>query len=1555
MVACPFTPSVARTLVLPKPATDLSEELRFPPKTPGSVWDYTLDASVYAADAGEPITSYSATVTVGGGGSTPLAINTQFDPAGTGLLTVLLSGGASPQDCAIEFVIATANRTYEIVVWILCVNLSPNLSLGKGIAVLGSVSDPAVLEDIAALETLTTSLAGSIMAETARAEGVEGTLTTLTTNLSGSVSTLSAGLTAEAATRSAAVSTLNSEVSSLGSTAASQGTSITTLSAGLTAETAARIAGDAALAASISALAAVVSVVSYGADASGTADSTAAFNAAFAALPSGGGIISVPQGDFKLNSSIGFSSKQVAIVGAGKALTRIHVTHTGIAFDIAPSSVLQQVLVRDVTFWAENTSGQTAAAVRVTYPVQSSGYESVAVEGVAVQGYPNGGNGTAPFPQTWLRGIVLVNCWKPRLRDVNWFGPPSAAGATSSAFLEINGCFDIRVNGVAAQYGAALVVQTGYCEGLYLVNPVVINCDRVFYQTAQTGWTGYASQKTSLLGFWCGLGELNVAVGIVQAANLIDGFVDSCDITRDTGTSSAALFFDFTDVSRFHIVNCDASGGSGGADTFANFQATYNSSGCSLIGVHLENFGTAINIVGSNGTVGLIVDNVDAGGAAITDASGITAGNRIYTRGHASSTNPSGLASTRDFVWQGPDNTVLARVQSIQAAANYVKQVPAAASNPPGIHFQGADTIVPGVIQTQGGNLYLSAGGDGVSGSLCQFTNLSNSAAWPVFQNATVGNLVLLGTNAGGLALSPQTQLWIGGTVVYSSTIGGNTSNPGSGAVSQLWSNGGAVSVALSSGALPAPAYASVTVSTGVAFSSAGTITSEAQLYLAAGTQLWLGAAGGTGAVYSATIAAQTSNPGTSAANKLWNNGNVVSLSTGTTALPLPSFHPNFVASQAFGDIAGSALIFPHAAVPTPPSARSGLLQGDRWKAMGVFSAADFVAPGQSTSIGGTSYDVDCWAALQALLLYAQNMYLAAAGTGLANIINRTFFDVHLPAGNYAISQPLIVPRFVRLGGPGTIKPSPYVNPQGGTLVSGIFDGTVNASTNFLPLVVCASQSHLSDLNLYPSGFNGAYTYKTSGLVIGKNWQATAISSIGSAGTGYSVGQVYLLANPDASPFSAIFVTVTAVNGVGGITAATLLFQGAYSLPPAANMYNGAAGLQETQWAGLGVFDPAVPHALLVTTQASGIGTGGASGSGASMIPTWQTDFPGGNAYATGSVGVPSGTTAGRITIHSAVQNNYGSGTYGPTYNVQVSGLECEIDSVRGLGGRVGLWAVYCQDLRINKLNFVDTATFAWLRYFGSIECPNCVIDTCGQAFVLDQGHGAIFNFRAFFEEGNIVNPLPPCNTGYTGSTLPGAISIGYGSSTTAPVTGCRLVGTLHNMGGLPASTISAKGLTGVSASQQTALVSISNATDCTLDIQASNYSQYPASAGGPAASLLPASALYSLGVNVDPGCVLKGSLDTLLVIDGVAIQSAIVTRTSGAALPCECDVQDTYHQTRIRSRGLCTIDGSGAPTNGTGGTGAGQAGVGSQYVNTANGAIYRNTGTLASPVWTTP
>jgi hypothetical protein len=52
-------------------------------------------------------------------------------------------------------------------------------------------------------------------------------------------------------------------------------------------------------------------------------------------------------------------------------------------------------------------------------------------------------------------------------------------------------------------------------------------------------------------------------------------------------------------------------------------------------------------------------------------------------------------------------------------------------------------------------------------------------------------------------------------------------------------------------------------------------------------------------------------------------------------------------------------------------------------------------------------------------------------------------------------------------------------------------------------------------------------------------------------------------------------------------------------------------------------------------------------------------------------------------------------------------------------------------------------------------------------------------------------------------------------------------------------------------------------------------------------------------------------------------------------------------------NNGTPIVTNAGAPTNGTSGTYAGQAGKGSVLLDYSNGVLYINSGTLASPIWT--
>jgi hypothetical protein len=535
----------------------------------------------------------------------------------------------------------------------------------------------------------------------------------------------------------------------------------------------------------------------------GGPDCSAAFVAAFAQMPPGGGEIFVPAGDYWLTSPVVLAGKPIMLRGAGKGLTRIHIQHTGIGLDFAPGNILSKILIADLSLYAESPLGQSAAGIRISFPsVTAFGYVTATVNDVELFGYPNGANAVAPFPQTFLRGLVLNNCWSAQVNNVSWFGPPAIAGSTSSAVVELNGSVDTRIHAIQAYYGNAVVLQTGYCEGIYLSNPLVVGADYLVRQTDETKWPGYAVGRAMLLGLWAANGEVNTNLGTVQLANVTDGFFANLDITRDGGPNTAQALFGLTNVSNFHVTGCNFVGGPAGGngqDIAFQFTSTVNSSSNIIDGCHFEDMATVIQIIGPNGTVGLTTFGLHLGNVpmatAIIDPTSQDAGNYISFATPSQAGVPAGIGNTKDHVLANANGGVLFRVNNVASAANFARIQPATASNPPTLCFDGSDTVVNGVIQTKGGNLYVNAsGGAGGSGNLMSMVNTAGATSWPVIQNATAGNLSLLGTNAGGLAVQPKGALWLSpGGGLFAGGLPTTKPTAGSG---QVWNNGGVLSIA---------------------------------------------------------------------------------------------------------------------------------------------------------------------------------------------------------------------------------------------------------------------------------------------------------------------------------------------------------------------------------------------------------------------------------------------------------------------------------------------------------------------------------------------------------------------------------------------------------------------------------------------------------------------------------------------------------------------------------------------------------------------------------------
>ncbi|HTR18085.1 MAG TPA: glycosyl hydrolase family 28-related protein, partial [Acetobacteraceae bacterium] len=513
----------------------------------------------------------------------------------------------------------------------------------------------------------------------------------------------------------------------------------------------------------------VVNVRDFGARTDGS-DCSAAFNAAFAALPASGGEVFVPAGDYTLAQAVSWSGKAVTLRGAGKGVSNLHVTHAGTAITVTQASGYTKTTVRDLTLLAENGTQATAAALAIVYPAPGA-YQSAYVLNVEFFGYPNDNGLTAPFPFTFQRGVVLRSCGQARVENISWFGPRPPAGGSGAAVIELAHCVDVWIDKPYAIYGHALVLQSDYCEGIRIHHPTVINTDYCFVQGDLSQFTyldGVSKvvnadgsvARLALLGFYLTSGEVNCQLGTCKASLVGGGYIASTDHTRDGGPDSACTMIDLTDCANFQIIGNNFLGhtlsdGSMPDTAVALKYGNHDCSGNSLVGNHFENFSTAV-LLGPNTINNTVVatwsQGGNGGGNNYVDQSDPALGNLLTWQTTGGGGVPAGTASAHDHLLAGRSGQTLFRVGNVDNAANYVQVTPAAS---------GSDAVI-GAVGPNGLTLQNSAGDVSVGnrlrpkadvwlascGTRLAFTD--TNGATPYMSCQLDNNLVFYGTDANG-------------------------------------------------------------------------------------------------------------------------------------------------------------------------------------------------------------------------------------------------------------------------------------------------------------------------------------------------------------------------------------------------------------------------------------------------------------------------------------------------------------------------------------------------------------------------------------------------------------------------------------------------------------------------------------------------------------------------------------------------------------------------------------------------------------------------------------
>lgn len=412
----------------------------------------------------------------------------------------------------------------------------------------------------------------------------------------------------------------------------------------------------------------------------------------------------------------------------------------------------------------------------------------------------------------------------------------------------------------------------------------------------------------------------------------------------------------------------------------------------------------------------------------------------------------------------------------------------------------------------------------------------------------------------------------------------------------------------------------------------------------------------------------------------------------------------------------------------------------------------------------------------------------------------------------------------------------------------------------------------------------------SNGVVFGKAWSVATISGIAGAGTGHAVNDVITLANASVmyGGNAGATVTVTSIGAGGSITGYTLTNVGVYSSRPAKN----GNTLAQVSTTGTGV--------------------------GASFSVTWLADFiANANGYKCYQTG-PNFTmrmTVDNVRVVQAVAQTTPDATYGAAFGIQIAQQDCVCGKLQAGGGYVAC-LLRCSDFEASLINVFES--WIGLALYGATHCNVHYLEADSQCYSfldVDFTNGATIKGRYFWVDDNEAqyNGNGPSQSGYAVRLG----SVGNGNN----ALDIQLIG--DNTGNVAGN-----------ASQLYA----AHTYGSSVKLETTNKFK-----DGTALTKF-SSSFVTFGANWDVTNLVKGRFE------GITGSPFV-----GTIPLCAMDIVDASVASvamRVTEGGVYRITGSGVPTNGGGGTGAGKAPVGSRYFDTAAGNTYTNIGTAASPMW---
>jgi len=268
----------------------------------------------------------------------------------------------------------------------------------------------------------------------------------------------------------------------------------------------------------------------------GSRDNTAEFVAAIATLPSDGGVLYFPEGDWVCSTPLTIAGKPVKIMGAGIDVTKIRFTGTsgGFVFDMSGSTAIQanlpdgfEVTVCDLTLNTTNPGGANNIALKFNGVFNAGVIDpSVHVDRVHIQGGTTNNNvsgGDNVDNAYWHYGIYLDNCPHTKITNSlidgqyvnsNAQTPGTNSGiyitsANSATEYHISNCNILLCQTAIKVVGGSGVAPNGPPEGIYLVNCGFVGNDAGLNSDSANGTLGvqatnchFNNKNSSIFGWY---------------------------------------------------------------------------------------------------------------------------------------------------------------------------------------------------------------------------------------------------------------------------------------------------------------------------------------------------------------------------------------------------------------------------------------------------------------------------------------------------------------------------------------------------------------------------------------------------------------------------------------------------------------------------------------------------------------------------------------------------------------------------------------------------------------------------------------------------------------------------------------------------------------------------------------------------------------------------------------------------------------------------------------------------------------------------------------------